>query len=392
MKTLTRTKLSLVIPALLYAAMQSPLVMADDDEEAGSGIYVSGGWNKVLFDSDRAVEDDNDFYAGLGYHMTPQTAVEVTMNRADTVTKGPAASDAEFNYWSLSLLHRFTPINESGFFARAGLGVTTVDTEFGVNENEGLFKIGTGYDIHINDYLVAQLAIDGALGLEREKFDVIPSAGLLLYMGLSDSTNEETYAMEDEQYKDTDNDGVADNADKCPQSEPGVDVDGLGCAIVVAAVVEEVVLDSDGDGVNDDVDACPDTEPEVVVDETGCNAVLVETVSMDLHIRFPNNSSIIPKSFYPEVEKVAAFMKQYPDTKAVLEGYTDSKGDDAYNLMLSERRANSVQNILINKFAISADRLTAEGKGEANPIASNDTEAGRDQNRRVVVSISNASE
>jgi outer membrane protein OmpA-like peptidoglycan-associated protein len=88
------------------------------------------------------------------------------------------------------------------------------------------------------------------------------------------------------------------------------------------------------------------------------------------------------------LNKLAAFLNQYPDRTVVIEGYTDSVGSEDYNQGLSERRADSVKSYLAAQ-GIGAIRLSALGKGESDPVAGNDSAAGRQQNRRVEVIISN---
>jgi outer membrane protein OmpA-like peptidoglycan-associated protein len=84
---------------------------------------------------------------------------------------------------------------------------------------------------------------------------------------------------------------------------------------------------------------------------------------------------------------VATIIRAYPAGSAALEGHTDAKGDDAYNQRLSERRAESVRRWLADKEHIDAGKLSARGWGERRPVASNDTDAGRQKNRRVEVVI-----
>jgi outer membrane protein OmpA-like peptidoglycan-associated protein len=85
---------------------------------------------------------------------------------------------------------------------------------------------------------------------------------------------------------------------------------------------------------------------------------------------------------------VAEFLRENPERQITIEGYTDNVGSDAYNRDLSQRRADSVRDFLIQN-GISADRITARGFGEEYPVASNDTQAGRQQNRRVEIIIVN---
>ena len=89
-----------------------------------------------------------------------------------------------------------------------------------------------------------------------------------------------------------------------------------------------------------------------------------------------------------EINRLAAFMKKYPDRNVLIEGYTDSTGTEGTNLDLSLKRANAVSNKLVAK-EISRGRITTKGFGEESPVASNDTAAGREQNRRVDVIILN---
>ena len=81
---------------------------------------------------------------------------------------------------------------------------------------------------------------------------------------------------------------------------------------------------------------------------------------------------------------IADFMNQYQDVIVELEGHTDSVGPEAYNQGLSQRRADAVRQVLIDRFNIQGSRISATGYGESQPIASNDTAAGRQQNRRVI--------
>jgi len=88
------------------------------------------------------------------------------------------------------------------------------------------------------------------------------------------------------------------------------------------------------------------------------------------------------------LNKLAAFLDKYPDRSVAIQGYTDSVGSEDYNQGLSERRAESVKSYLTGQ-GIGSSRLVASGKGRSDPVADNDSAAGRQQNRRVEVLISN---
>ncbi|HVY81844.1 MAG TPA: OmpA family protein [Steroidobacteraceae bacterium] len=104
-------------------------------------------------------------------------------------------------------------------------------------------------------------------------------------------------------------------------------------------------------------------------------------------VLFDTNSATLKSGASNEMQRIADFMQKNPDTKVIIEGYTDSRGSDEYNQQLSQRRAQSVQDALASR-GIDRSRVEAVGKGESLPVASNDTSAGRQQNRRVEVVFS----
>ncbi|EMP57350.1 OmpA/MotB domain-containing protein [Marinobacter santoriniensis NKSG1] len=104
-------------------------------------------------------------------------------------------------------------------------------------------------------------------------------------------------------------------------------------------------------------------------------------------VLFDLNKAELKASAGRTIDRLAEFMREYENRRVRIEGYTDSTGDEAYNQRLSERRAEAVQDALMNK-GISSNRMEVEGYGEAYPVASNDTAAGRQQNRRVEIVIS----
>lgn len=102
-----------------------------------------------------------------------------------------------------------------------------------------------------------------------------------------------------------------------------------------------------------------------------------------LHTEFDVDKTEIRPEYRDEIAKVGKFMQQYPSTTAVIEGHTDNVGDPEYNRDLSQRRAESVVNHLVETYKIDRSRLSAKGYGMANPVADNATEAGRQANRRI---------
>lgn len=103
-------------------------------------------------------------------------------------------------------------------------------------------------------------------------------------------------------------------------------------------------------------------------------------------VRFDFNKSTLTAQAKTNLDKLVKVFGDYPDTNIVIYGYTDSSGADDYNLKLSEQRAAAVKSYLSKK-GISAARFTTTGMGEADPIESNETDAGRSKNRRVEFAI-----
>lgn len=199
---------------------------------------------------------------------------------------------------------------------------------------------------------------------------------------------------------DNDRDGVVNRLDRCPRTPNNIPVNSRGCpadsdrdGVIDAldacrgtaweAVVDErgcpQVQDSDGDGVNDDADRCAGTPAGRSVDAAGCP--IPERITLE-GVSFPVNSSQLAAASRAALNDVAAVLLSRPGLEAEVAGHTDAQGDAAYNLWLSERRAESVRQYLISQ-GVPAERLSARGYGETEPLADNATAAGRRQNRRV---------
>jgi len=173
---------------------------------------------------------------------------------------------------------------------------------------------------------------------------------------------------------DSDNDGVADMLDKCPGTPAGVKVDSVGCP-----------LDSDRDGVPDYLDKCPGTPAGVKVDQSGCPITVLSTTSDTWtfnDINFEVNKAVITPSSYGILNEIVAALKARPDLNVRVEGHTDSTGAHAYNMDLSDRRAQAVVKYLVDR-GIAPERLVSQGFGPDRPIADNATKEGRAKNRRV---------
>jgi len=309
------------------------------------------------------------------------------------------------------------------------IGAGTVNGGLGVNiwfsENIGL-TLQTSYKHSFEDYLVKHFQHMAGISVKfggtdtdgdgiYDKDDACPEVpGLEAFNGCPDSDGDgiedgkddcpnQAGSKEMNGCPDSDGDGIADKDDACP-NEAGLaalagcpDADGDGVADKDDECPNEAGPaanngcpwpDSDGDGVLDKDDQCPDIAGTVA--NNGCPEV-TEEVQKQLNeyartILFDTGKASLKSESVSVFVDIIKILNEYPNAKFTVEGHTDSVGSESLNQQLSEKRANSVRDFLI-KEGIDASRLTAIGYGEAKPIATNNTRAGRAQNRRVEINL-----
>jgi outer membrane protein OmpA-like peptidoglycan-associated protein len=177
--------------------------------------------------------------------------------------------------------------------------------------------------------------------------------------------------------KDSDNDGIPDDVDRCPLQPEDIDgfQDDDGCPD----------LDNDLDGIPDEVDNCP-SSPETFngfQDEDGCpDEKPLEEKFVLRGVNFESGSAALTPDSYGILDEVVRSLQAYPEVRVEIRGHTDSQGPASFNLELSQRRADSVRQYLINA-GTDPSRMVSIGVGEEEPIASNANPEGRLQNRRI---------
>ena len=182
----------------------------------------------------------------------------------------------------------------------------------------------------------------------------------------------DSYGNLSESNGDQDGDGIPDKEDDCPTVSGTKEFNGCP--------------DSDGDGIRDIDDMCPATKG--IAKYKGCPKMDDALLEAKKGVFFETASSKLTKSSFVVLNKLVEVMKSNPEAKLSINGHTDNTGDHDFNVKLSQERAAAVKSYLVSK-GISADRMETNGFGPDKPMDTNDTPAGRANNRRVEFSLNN---
>jgi len=277
--------------------------------------------------------------------------------------------------FALNGVYEYNKISSVIPFAKAGVGYETVDTHF-ANNSDGMFvDAGAGVKIPFTESVA--LKLETIYMLKENSGFGDSNLAILAGLNFAFGPKAQPKAPVD---GDDDKDGVLNSIDECLTTPPSTTVDSRGCTIDG---------DDDRDGVLNSFDKCPNTQVGVQTDEVGCKIVeeeIVQVQIIDLHVNFKFDSLEIQDTPESEIQEFSDFMNKHTNYNAKIIGHTDSKGSEAYNQALSQKRAQAVKEMVINQ-GVSADRLTTDGMGESSPTATNDTKEGRAQNRRIEAEI-----
>jgi OOP family OmpA-OmpF porin len=348
-----------------------------DQSETGLPNYLNNGYG---------------FGAEFGFKFSPEWATRLEVSHLN-IDASP--SNISGNRIGVDALY-FLP--NDLLYVFGGAKMTNIDD----TDLVGNIGLGKHWDISDNVKIVTEVAAYQNLDSGENGTHIGYKLGLAYTFGGSTMTAMPVSV-------DSDNDGVFDKMDECANTPIGTRVDNVGCAldsdgdgvlntidmcpdtsagIKVGAKGCSLTLDTDQDGVLDDVDQCADTPMTDKVDENGCSVFTEEQVSTNIKVLFENNSSIITNPNDAQFQTFADFMNRYPETDTVIEGHSSAPGNADYNMMISQKRADSVITLLINKYGINRARLTATGFGETQLLDTSDTAAANKLNRRITAKVS----
>jgi OOP family OmpA-OmpF porin len=383
---------------------------ADVNDDTGAW-YLSPMAQYTLLDTKRISRDNVGYQIGIGKDFAPNWAAELDASIGSFKIPGSGASQKLYGY-SVDALYKFFPSSFFRPYLIGGFGVME-DSIGGHTEadHSPLAEGGIGLLTGIGSQTGAtrlQFRTEAKYRTEfinaryfgpKQPGDVLLSAGIQVMFGAPVPEPPKPVVIPPK--LDSDGDGVTDDIDRCPNTPAGAKVDQFGCEFDQDGdgVVDRLdqcpdtphgtpvdakgcPLDSDGDGVPDTIDKCPNTPKGDKVDSVGCTI----KDEIKLHgVNFATDSAELVPASDVILSYGADTLKKYPNLVIEVRGHTDSRGSKKHNLLLSQRRAESVMRYL--KEHGVTNTMTAKGYGQENPIADNRTEEGRLENRRVTLRI-----
>lgn len=322
-----------------------PILSATADDSVEPDAYVSAVGFYAEPDEDRGAEEGVGIQLSYGKLLSGNWFMEGTLAATNFETDNNGGTDFYHTTLGLDLAYRFNGMQGFTPFVLAGGGVVYNDV-FPDNDDSTDFYANAGVGF-VSDEL-------GSSGLHLR--------------------GDARYIYDDFQ------DGMSDW-----RVGLGFEVPLGGKRVITKeVVVEKTVMadtaDSDNDGVVDGVDRCPKTLAGALVDQFGC-VVAQQTIRLE-GVNFDFDSANLTAESVDILGRVVESLSNQPKLEVEIAGHTDALGSDAYNQSLSQQRTESVRKHLVSK-GIDPARLTANGYGESQPVASNDTAEGRALNRRV---------
>lgn len=338
----------LVVLAFVLALLPS---VAAAEERAGAGSFSTQG-GVYVFDHKQDLEKDAVGTIGVGYNFTDRLAAEIVGgvghfdHKYFNEDECCCAEDEATGYMLRGeALYHFRPKAKLVPYLAAGAGGVWLRADQRSDEEYATLNYGAGVKYYLTDNIAFRGDARHIYGIEDSENNFSATVGLHFNFGAQPRA-------------------VAPAVAPPPAPEPVLVAEEKAPGEVTVRPVE--------------IGEFAERPPE-----DG------EKLSIDMKLQFGLDSAAVRPEDRPKLDKLGRFMAQYPETHAVVEGHTCNLGGAKYNFELSWRRARAVRDYLVRNFDIAPDRLEARGYGLTQPIADNATEAGRRQNRRVVVVVSN---
>lgn len=393
-----------------------------------------------LFDSEQKLKDSAVYGVALGYNFDQHWSAEAVLAGLMTEEDRTGGEDVDITQGRMDVLYHFLAEQDFVPFLALGAGVAEVSPDGLDSDTDLLLAYGGGFKYFLNDRVALRFDARHLLDINDEdiqrKDDLVHNlsfvGGFTFNFG-SISSTPATYSSQEKETAeqvaekevieviekaevaakpvvDSDRDGVIDSLDRCADTPRGTLVDAVGCPEPVKFVDSDSdgvadaldackntpagaevnkrgcpLPDGDRDGVIDRDDTCPGTAENLPVDEYGCPKLSEKLKIAGLVIEYATGQSVFSDEAARELRLLAAKVNSTQQGMLVVEGHTDSVGGVFYNVELSKERAEKVRKTLIDDFGVPANRVVSKGLGPYQPIADNNTQEGRQQNRRVVV-------
>jgi OOP family OmpA-OmpF porin len=345
-----------IVPVLLVSVFLLPLTARSEIKAGSVEVSPFAGYN--FFEKGQNLENRPVFGGRLGYNITNHFGIEATGefirskvdDKSETFSReGQFTSPIDgvnITMYHLDLLYHFMPEGKFNPFIVAGYGAANYSPKIN-NKNMSVINFGAGAKYWVADNIALRFDLRNNMVYDEKINNLEATLGIVFAFG--GKSNHEPAPVAKEVEPDSDGDGVPDTLDKCPGTPAGVAVDKNGCP----PVVEKVVI----------LESAPKVEEQVL--DAAVEPDVIFLALEDVHFDF-DQSTLKPEA-KSILKRNIQLLKENPKAKIRIAGYTSASGSEAYNQKLSERRAKSVQEYLVNEGVITRDRLSTIGYGETRP-------------------------